>query len=210
MSTAAQAIPANPEDSHLAEHSTAKFGMIMFLISEAMLFAGLIAGYIVLRASTVGDWPPAGSPDIGLQFPPTMLNIVMIVNSIILISSSFTLHAAEVSIIKKGKSGLGWMLLTLLLGTIFLSVQAWEWAHLHHEGLWFNTFGVYGSSFFVITGFHGLHVAVGLLLIWWCFFKQLFTRCYTPQKHASLANTSLYWHFVDVVWIIVYVSLYVI
>jgi len=209
MSSAA--ITHDSEAHSAATHATAKFGMVIFLISEAMLFAGLIGGYIVLRLSTTGDWPPAGAPDIGVNFANlSVLNIVMIVNTLILISSSFTLHASEVAIIKKGKSGLGWMLLTIVLGTIFLSVQAWEWAHLHHEGLWFNSFGVYGASFFVITGFHGLHVFVGLLLIVWCFLRQLFTKCFSAQSHASLANVSLYWHFVDVVWVVVYFSLYVI
>jgi len=182
----------------------------MFLISEAMLFAGLIAGYIVLRTATPGDWPPAGAPDIGITIPPSLLNWVMIINSGILIFSSFTLHAAEARIIKHGKSGLGLLGLTIVLGSIFLGVQAWEWAHLHHEGLWFDTHGIYGSSFFVITGFHGMHVFVGLLLLVWCFLRQATTRCYNAQSHASLANVSLYWHFVDVVWIVVYVSLYAI
>ncbi len=209
MSTAA--VTPEAVTQHDATHATAKFGMIMFLISEAMLFAGLIGAYIVLRISTPSDWPPVGAPDIGLNFAsPTLLNIVMIANTCILIGSSFALHASEVSIIKKGKSGLGWMLLTLIMGTIFLSVQAWEWAHLHHEGMWFNTYGIYGATFFVITGFHGLHVFVGLLLILWCFLRQLFFRSFTPASHASLANTSLYWHFVDVVWVVVYVALYVI
>jgi len=209
MSSAA--ITHEPSAHSDTVHATAKFGMIIFLISEAMLFAGLIGGYIVLRMSTVSDWPPAGAPDIGVNFANlTLLNVVMIVNTVILIASSFTLHASEVAIIKKGKTGLGWLLLTLVLGTIFLSVQAWEWAHLHHEGLWFDTFGVYGATFFVITGFHGLHVFVGLLLILWCFLRQLFTRCFSAERHASLANVSLYWHFVDVVWVIVYVALYMI
>lgn len=198
-----------PTDSH-AYHSTAKFGMVMFLISEAMLFAALIAAYIVLRGASPMDWPPEGAPDIGVSFPPSLLNWVMIANTCILVGSSFTLHFAEVSIIKHGKSGLGWLLITVLMGATFLGVQAWEWQHLHHENLWFNTFGIYGSCFFVITGFHGLHVFVGLLLIIWCLLRQLFTRAFTPQSHAALANVSLYWHFVDVVWVLIFVILYVI
>ncbi len=217
MSTAALTHDhAEPEG---ASPATSKMGMVIFLISEAMLFAGLIAAYIVLRGPA-SVWPPEGAPDIGLVFPPNLLNWVMIVNSVILISSSFALHFSEVQIAKHGKSGLPMLALTILLGSIFLSVQAWEWMHLKHEGMWFpgfgegehagQLFGIYGTTFFVTTGFHGLHVFVGLLLLVWCFLKQLFTRCYTRERHISLNNVSLYWHFVDVVWIVVYFALYVV
>lgn len=201
-------------DSHAghasASPATARFGMIMFLASEAMLFAGLIGGYIVLRLSKGDPWPPAGAPDIGVTWPLSSLNIVMIVNSFILIGSSFLFHGAEVAIKKHGKSGLGWLVATIVAGSIFLSVQAWEWAHLHHEGLWFNTHGIYGSCFFVMTGFHGLHVLIGVGLICWVFLRQLFLKCYKPGQTASLDNVGLYWHFVDVVWILLYTILYVI
>lgn len=193
-----------------APPATCKFGMIMFLASEAMLFAGLIGGYIVLRLSHNQPWPPPGAVDIGIVWPLSTMNIVMIVNSCILIGSSFLLHFAEVSIKKHGKSGLGWLIATVIAGSIFLGVQAWEWVHLHHEGLWFNTHGIYGSCFFVMTGFHGMHVLIGILLIFWCFLRQLFLRCYKPGQTASLDNVGLYWHFVDVVWVFLYVILYVI
>ncbi len=192
-----------------ASPATAKFGMIMFLSSEAMLFAGLIGGYIVLRISASTSWPPEGAPDIGVTWPLTGLNWVMIINSCILIGSSFLYHAAEVSIKKKGKSGLGWLIATVVAGSVFLGVQAWEWIHLYHEGLWFNTHGIYGSCFFVMTGFHGLHVLVGVMLIFWVFLRQLFTKCYSPAHSTSLDNVGLYWHFVDVVWIFLYGILYV-
>lgn len=181
----------------------------MFLASEAMLFGGLIGAYIVLRLAQP-VWPPTGAPDIGITWPLSSLNMVMIVNSLILIGSSFLFHAAEVSIKKHGKSGLGWLIATIVAGSIFLGVQAWEWMHLHHEGLWFNTHGVYGSCFFVMTGFHGLHVFIGVMLITWVFLRQLFTRCYHPQESTSLDNVGMYWHFVDVVWVFLYTILYVI
>lgn len=189
-------------------------GMIIFLVSEAMLFAGLIAAYIVVRVSHPGEWPPPDFPSIQLtSWNPlqwNLVNWVMIINSAILISSSFTYHWAEHAIKHKKKSGLLPLLITMILGTIFLSVQAWEWIHLKQEGMWINSDHIYGSTFFVITGFHGAHVFVGLLLIFWIFLKQLFTRCFKPGQTSSLDNVGLYWHFVDVVWIVVYVSLYVI
>lgn len=176
----------------------AKFGMIMFLASEAMLFAGLIGAYIVLRLS-VPQWPPEGAPTLPVKLTG--------INTIFLVLSSFTLHYAEVQV-NKGKTGLFLMFVTILLGSLFVGVQCYEWYHLHHEGLWFNTHGVYGSSFFVMTGFHGMHVIVGVLLIIWVFLRQLLTRCYTPTRHASLANVSLYWHFVDVVWLFLFAIVY--
>ncbi len=205
MSTAAIA-----HDSHGhggASHAVAKFGMIMFLLSEAMLFAGLLGGYFVLRWSENGfPWQAghAWPPDAAYAALPVFLTTV---NTIFLLASSVTFHLAEGSVMK-GKSGLGWLFITIALGSIFVGIQCYEWWHLHNEGLWFNTGGVYGSSFFVITGFHGLHVVVGVLLIVWCFLRQLFTRCFTPTHHPALANVALYWHFVDVVWIVVLTLLY--
>lgn len=181
-----------------ASHSTAKFGMIMFLASEAMLFAGLIGGYIVLRLAQPA-WPPEGAPALPVKLTG--------INTIFLVASSFTLHFAEVQV-SKGKTGLFLMLVTIFLGSLFVGIQCYEWYHLHHLGLWFNEHGVYGSSFFLMTGFHGAHVIVGVLLIIWVFLRQLFLRCYTPTRHASLANVSLYWHFVDVVWLFLFTIVY--
>ena len=189
--------------------ATCKFGMVMFLCSEAMLFAGLIGGYIVLRLSRGEPWPPAGAPDIGVTWPLSGVNRLMITNTLILVTSSFLFHGAEVAIKKKGKAGLFWLLATICAGATFLTIQGWEWHHLYEEGLWFNTYGIYGSCFFVVTGFHGAHVFIGLLLISWCLFRQLFTHCYTPKHTTSLENVALYWHFVDVVWVFLYTILYV-
>lgn len=182
-----------------APPSTCKFGMIMFLASEAMLFAGLIGGYIVLRLSQP-QWPPfADSPPL-----PWVLTGI---NTVFLVSSSFTYHFAE-GAVKKGKTGLFWLLASIMLGSIFVGIQCYEWWHLHHEGLWFNEGGVYGSTFFLMTGFHGAHVIIGVLLMIWVFLRQLLTRCYTPARHVSLENVGLYWHFVDGVWIFLYAIVY--
>jgi cytochrome c oxidase subunit 3 len=199
MSTSTATLDSAHPGAHAsASPATAKFGMIIFLISEGMLFAGLIGAYIVLRLSE-GVWPPTGAPAL-----PVLLTGI---NTVFLIGSSVTYHVAEVAV-QKGKSGLGWLFLTILLGTVFLGIQAYEWTHLHHEGLWFNTWGSYGSSFFVMTGFHGAHVLIGVLLIIWCFLKQVLTRCYTPTNHTSLQNVALYWHFVDVVWLFLFAIVY--
>lgn len=182
-----------------APPATCKFGMVTFLASEAMLFGGLIGAYIVLRLAQPA-WPP---------FPDTPHLPVLLtgINTVFLVSSSVTYHIAE-NAVKKGRSGLGWLALTIALGALFVGIQCYEWWHLHHEGLWFNTGGVYGSTFFVMTGFHGIHVIIGVLLITWIFLRQLFTRCFTTENHVGLENIGLYWHFVDGVWIFLFSLVY--
>ena len=199
MSTAALTAHDSPTDHH-ASQRTAVFGMTIFLASEAMLFAGLIAGYIVLRLSSPA-WPP--SPDL-----PKLPVVLTGINTVFLITSSFTYHFAEVAV-KKGKKGTAWLFLTVLLGSLFLCIQGYEWYHMHHEGLWFNTGGVYGSSFFVLTGFHGLHVLIGVLMIAWALIRQL-GGAYTAQSHTYLILAGMYWHFVDVVWLFLYSVLYLV
>ena len=194
----------------------ARFGMLVFLASEAMLFAGLIGAYIVLRIGEGAGWVPEGAPNIGITFPPNFMNVVMLLNTVILVSSSFTYHWAEAAI-KKGQSGLGWMVVTSLFGAIFLGVQAYEWLHLKHLGMWFDTYGVYGSCFFVLTGFHGLHVFIGLLFVIGAMFRS-FKREMALGRGESLSGevetfeecTGLYWHFVDVVWVFLFAILYLV
>ena len=199
MSTAALTAHDSPSDHH-ASQRTAVFGMTIFLASEAMLFAGLIAGYVVLRLSSPA-WPP--SPDL-----PKLPVVLTGINTVFLITSSFTYHFAEVAV-KKGKKGTAWLFLTVLLGSLFLCIHGYEWYHMHHEGLWFNTGGVYGSSFFVLTGFHGLHVLIGVLMIAWALIRQL-GGAYTAQSHTYLILAGMYWHFVDVVWLFLYSVLYLV
>ena len=199
MSTAALTAHDSPSDHH-ASQRTAVFGMTIFLASEAMLFAGLIAGYIVLRLSSPA-WPP--SPDL-----PALPVVLTGINTVFLITSSFTYHFAEVAV-KKGKTGIFWLFVTVLLGSLFLGIQAYEWYHMHHEGLWFNKGGADGASFFVLTGFHGLHVLIGVLMIAWALIRQL-GGAYTAQSHTYLVLAGMYWHFVDVVWLFLYTVLYLV
>jgi cytochrome c oxidase subunit 3 len=179
--------------------------MIIFLCSEALLFSGLISAYLVVRQAA-GCWPP--NLGDGIELPP-MPKLLTGINTIILVSSSFVYHFAEEAV-KKGKSGAGWMLGAALMGATFVGVQCVEWTELYHEGLWFNKGGVYGSSFFTLTGFHGAHVCIGVLLILWCFYLQVTKRFFTAERHVALMNVGLYWHFVDVVWVFLYTILYLI
>ena len=186
---------------HGAPPRICKFGMIIFLLSEAMLFAGLIGGYIVLRMAC-SQWPP--SPNL-----PVLPKFFTGCNTCILVASSLAFHMVEIAV-KSGKSGRRWLFLTILLGSSFLCGQAYEWTHLYHEGLWFHLGGIYGSSFFVMTGFHGAHVLIGVLLLIWCFLRQCFFRSFTKEHHVALDNVGLYWHFVDVVWVFLYSILYLV
>jgi len=180
-----------------------KLGMIIFLCSEALLFSGLISAYLVCRQAA-GCWPP--NLGDGIELPP-MPKLLTGINTVILVASSFVYHFAEEAV-KKGKSGAGWMLGAALMGATFVGVQCVEWTELYHEGLWFNKGGVYGSSFFTLTGFHGAHVCIGVLLILWCFYLQVTKRFFTAERHVALMNVGLYWHFVDVVWVFLYTILY--
>lgn len=180
-----------------------KLGMCIFLCSEALLFSGLIAAYLVLRGSA-GAWPPNFGDGVELPRLPWKLTGI---NTVILVSSSFAYHFAEVAV-KKGKSGAAWILLAAAMGATFVAIQCVEWTELYEKGLWFNKGGVYGSTFFTLTGFHGAHVCIGVLLILWCFYLQVTKRAFTPKRHVALGNVGLYWHFVDVVWVLLYTILY--
>jgi cytochrome c oxidase subunit III len=179
-----------------------RFGMFTFLASEAMLFAGLICGYMVLRGGAGNGW----------QMPEALKNAETMIKTVIatlcLISSSFTLHFAESRIIQRRKGGIGLLLLTILLGGLFLTNQAIEWVTLHNEGFWFNTTAIMGSCFFVLTGFHGLHVFIGVLLLITTLLKTASGKI-TPEHHAFLECTGLYWHFVDIVWVFLFTILYI-
>lgn len=202
---APEAVEHDHHAAHLTPPATCKLGMCIFLCSEALLFSGLITAYLVLRQAA-GSWPPDFGD--GIELPP-MPKLLTGINTVILVSSSFVYHFAEVAV-KKGKSGAGWMLLAALMGATFVGVQCIEWTELYHEGLWFNKGGVYGSTFFTLTGFHGAHVIIGVLLILWCFFLQVTKGTFTAKRHVALANVGLYWHFVDVVWVLLYTILYLV
>ena len=98
--------------------------------------------------------------------------------------------------------------LTILLGAIFLANQAYEWNHLYHEGLWFNTYGTYASTFFTITGFHGFHVFVGLILLSITWVLSVMGK-FDGHNINFFDCVALYWHFVDIVWIVVFIILYI-
>jgi cytochrome c oxidase subunit 3 len=172
------------------------FGVVMFLVAESAIFLGLFSAYLIYR-SVFPVWPPAGTPERELLLPG--------INSIILIASSFVMHQGQVAIKKNDNAGLRrWFALTALMGILFLSGQVYEYFHLQ-MGLTTNLFA---SCFYVLTGFHGLHVTFGLMLILSVLWRSRQPGHYSSSSHFGVEAAELYWHFVDVVWIILFILVY--
>ena len=171
-------------------------GFIIFLCSESVIFLAFFSGYALLRLSAI-DWLPAGVEGLEWRLP--------LINTVVLVSSSFTMVVAE-HFKGKGKIWLfrGFWLLTMAMGAYFLYGQAVEW-----RGLSFGfTSGTFGGTFYLLTGFHGLHVLTGILLMGLMLAKSFVPGNYDRGEEGVVA-TSLFWHFVDVIWIILFVLLYV-
>ncbi|MGA7936099.1 MAG: heme-copper oxidase subunit III [Kovacikia sp.] len=183
---------------HGGEHHDFRIqGIIVFLIAEGMIFLGLFTAYLTFRA-VAPVWPPEGTPERELLLPG--------INTIILISSSFVIHNADTAIKKNDVKGLQkWFVITAVMGLVFLIGQIYEYFHLEF-GLTTNLFA---STFYVLTGFHGLHVCFGLLLILAVLWRSLKKDHYNNQKHFGVEAAEIYWHFVDVVWIVLFLLLYI-
>ena len=196
---------AHAGEEELPEHVSGTraygwWGMVWLIATEATLFATLIASYFYLRFRSGPIWPPDEIPKPELHLPLIM--------SVILLSSSIPVHMAETGI-KKGNQrklkfglALGW-----LLGAIFLGITwAVEWPEKLHE--FTPTDNAYGSLFFTLTGFHGTHVLVGLLISLWTQVRA-WKGAFDEERHLTVENFALYWHFVDVVWVFVLITIYV-
>jgi cytochrome c oxidase subunit 3 len=185
------------ETAHQGEHPDYRmFGVVVFLIAESMIFLGLFAAFLIYR-SIMPVWPPAGTPELELLLPG--------INTLILISSSFVMHKGQSAIKRNDRAGLQvWFGITALMGAIFLLGQLYEYFHLEF-GLTTNLFA---SAFYVLTGFHGLHVTAGLLLILAVLWRSRREGHYSSEKHFGVEAAELYWHFVDVVWIILFTLVY--
>lgn len=179
--------------------STVKFAFWLFLASEVMFFAGLIAAYIVLRAGSL-SWPIVSE----------VLNVPLVAgNTFILIVSSVTMVQAYAGIQAGNPRQLRRMLLaTAGLGVLFLGIQAFEWSSLLREGTTPQV-SLFGATFFTLTGFHGLHVSGGVVALILVIVKA-WRGGYTQAEHQGVELMGLYWHFVDVVWIILFTIVYLI
>jgi cytochrome c oxidase subunit III len=174
-------------------------GMLLFISSELMFFGSLFGAYFTVRA-TSSSWPPPGSP--GLAVARTALF------SVLLLSSSATIQRGVVAGRRNDRAGLvRWLFVTIVLGVAFLSGQAWEYAQLSADGFTIST-SVYGASFFSLTGFHALHVLAGLCAIA-LIAAAARSQGYGPHRLGPVEAVSYYWHFVDVVWVLLFAIIYV-
>jgi heme/copper-type cytochrome/quinol oxidase subunit 3 len=171
-----------------------RWAMILAAATEASFFAYLLFSYFYLASMAREPWPPDGPLKLHLSLP----------NTILLVASSITAQWAEHSA-RRGKraSVLTGLIVTILLGSIFLVIQGVEYS----EQKFRPTTDAYGSLFFTITGFHGAHVFVGLLMLAVVSIRAAMGH-FRPGRHLAVSNVVLYWHFVDVVWLAVFTSLY--
>jgi cytochrome c oxidase subunit III len=191
-----------PAESPLTPESWGKLGMWLFLVGDAIGFGTLLAGYGVMRA-TSADWPdPIKVLGINLTAAMTFL---LICSSVTMVKALEWLGKGDRAKAKQ------FLALTALGGFIFVGLQAYEWTHLIHRGLLINgnPWGatLFGTSFFVITGFHGLHVSAGVIYL----VTMIFVVGRRPDPMASynaVEILGLYWHFVDLVWIMVFTFMY--
>jgi cytochrome c oxidase subunit 3 len=191
-----------------------RYGMLLFIASEVMFFvawfwaffnAALFPDDPTMAARTElfsGQWPPT---DI-VPFNPWHLPLI---NTLILLTSGTTVTWAHHSLIHNDRKGLVWgLLLTIILGVMFTTIQAYEYGHAAFAFSQQAGGNVYGSIFFMATGFHGFHVIVGTIFLTVCLFRALAGH-FTPRQHFGFEAAAWYWHFVDVVWLFLFVCIYV-
>ena len=194
-----------PPDPHLGTATLGKIGMWFFLCSDALSFGGLLLAYGILRgASTV--WHHPGEPDLGINFT-AVLTFLLICSSVTMVLA----HAAAVE--AKRKETLVFLGLTILGGALFLTGQFKEYfgiggPGLIEEGLVFGH-SAYASTFYLITSFHGMHVLTGVTYLTVIFIRTAMGK-YDGGRHNHIEIAGLFWHFVDLVWIIVFTFVYLI
>jgi cytochrome c oxidase subunit 3 len=189
-------------------------GMLLFIVSEIMFFAGLFAAYFSLRAgyteAGVHVWPPTEFANLLNPFTlfteDGQLNLILPA-TIILVASSFTCQFGVWAIRRDDHRGfLRYFAVTLVLGISFLAMQAYDYTVLFHEGLGMGT-TPFGTTYFTLTGFHGAHVFGGALMLGVVCYRGMAGQ-FNSKHHDMVEATSLYWHFVDVVWILLFSILY--
>lgn len=185
--------------------SNEALGMILFIVSEAVMFGAFFAQYFYNRI-IAAEWPnPAGLPAGFERVPSFPLPVIL---TIILVASGFTAHNAQTAIRRDDRDGFtGWLIVTIALGITFLGGQAYEYTSLIVNEHFTIGSGIYGSVFFSLTGLHGLHVTIGVITLIGVLIRG-FLGHFSSRNHFGVEGTILYWHFVDVVWLALYVALY--
>jgi cytochrome c oxidase subunit 3 len=187
-----------PEANRSSRVDPQMLGMLLFIISEIMVFGAFFTAYFFIRVvNTSNHWFPFD----GYELPKVVAGF----NTAILLSSSLTLHWAQTSAKNGNRFGLkAGMLTTFLLGFTFLFIQINEYIHIGfapHDH-------AQGSIFYGLTGLHGAHVFIGLTLLG-VVTVRAFRGHFTPEEHAGVEIPGIYWHFVDVMWIVVYTTVYI-
>lgn len=205
-----------------------RWGMIWFIFSEIMFFAAFFGALFYARTlsvpwlsgedaatsrllwdSMVLDWPTAGPGNAAMEWQPMAAWPLPTINTMILLTSGMTLTVAHHAL-KAGRRAklIGFMWATVLLGAVFIGLQGYEYYEAYaHLNLRMDT-GIYGSTFFMLTGFHGMHVVIGTLML-----LVITLRCmkghFRPESHFGFEGAAWYWHFVDVVWLGLYIFVYI-
>ncbi|OUR78393.1 cytochrome c oxidase subunit 3 [Colwellia psychrerythraea] len=215
--------------SHQMDNSFRQ-GMSWFIFSEVMFFAAFFGALLYLRVFSVPWLGGAGNnvstgavlwPDFVAQWPllttpdgttTTAMGWygLPLINTVLLLTSSITAHFAHSALIKNNRRLLKiWLGLTIILGLAFMFFQVQEYAHGYSEEMrLFLDSGVYGNTFYLLTGFHGMHVTLGCIMLIVMWFRVLKGH-FTPENHFAFQAASWYWHFVDVVWVMLFVFVYI-
>ncbi len=201
-----------------------RWGMGWFIFSEVMFFAAFFGALFYMRVLSVpglasgqtleqlwpafkGGWPTVG-PGLETAFSPMSAWGIPAINTLILLSSGATVTWAHWGLKKNNRTQLNiGLALTVALGCVFLFLQAYEYHHAYTELNLTLESGAYGATFFMLTGFHGFHVTLGTLMLFVILVRSMKGH-FTPEHHFGFEAVSWYWHFVDVVWLLLFVLVY--
>jgi len=205
-----------------------RMGMLWFIFSEVMFFAAFFGALFYARIFSVpwlggghvmtnellwngweAVWPTNGPGDVGGEFESMGAWGIPAINTLLLLSSGVTVTFAHWALKKSNRGPLVfWLLATVVLGFTFLALQIYEYTHAYHELNLTLGSGIYGSTFFMLTGFHGFHVTIGAIML-----TVIMLRCakghFTPDHHFGFEGVAWYWHFVDVVWLGLFIFVYI-
>ncbi len=201
-----------------------RWGMGWFIFSEVMFFAVFFGTLFYMRVISVPDlasfvhqefaWPgfkadwPASGPGIKEHFTPMGAWGIPALNTLLLLSSGITVTWAHWGLLRNNRQQLIWGLaMTIALGMIFLGFQVYEYGHAYADLNLKLTTGAYGATFFMLTGFHGFHATVGTIMLWVILFRCVAGH-FRPEQHFGFEGVAWYWHFVDVVWLLLFVFVY--
>jgi len=201
-----------------------RWSMSWFIFSEVMFFAAFFGALFYMRVISVPDlaslesqqliWPgfkgvwPASGPGIAEPFSPMGAWGIPALNTMLLLSSGVTVTWAHWGLLKNNRQQLIWGLaMTIGLGMTFLGFQIYEYVHAYSELNLKLTMGAYGATFFMLTGFHGFHVTVGTIMLIVILFRSVAGH-FRPEHHFGFEGVAWYWHFVDVVWLLLFVVVY--